>query len=540
MTKIPFKRFGLMLDMSRNSVMNIPALEEMITLMGEMGYNTLFLYTEDTYEIPEEPYFGYHRGRFSQDEIRHVVAFCEKNGIEAIPCIQTLAHLDAVFYQKRFDSIHDHGNILLAGCEESYDLIRKMLKSVKDTYKTNLVHLGMDEAHMLGRGKYLDKFGYEDRQVILRRHLKRVCQMVKEEGLQPIIWSDMFFCPANGGNYYPEKPKIPPKEDLDFPEGLAITYWDYYTTSVGRYRRLMRAHKKMNPNTWFAGGIWCWKGFAPDNHFSLPSVRSAVEAAKKEGMENVMFALWQDAGGECSRFGVLPCIFAAARFAQGETSLKKIEAEFNQRFSVPFRAFFHLDLSWGNRDTDYAKCVFNPEKYLFFNDPFTGRFDSTLEGWESEFYKKCARKLAPYTKDATFGKIFASQRYLALALSYKVDLGVRARGAYKAGDKEEMKKISRDFALAARHTKSFVRALREMWLWENKPQGLELQETRAGGVHLRLLCCRQKLLDWIEKDAPVEELEEEMLDMKGGEREIHPGHFFTANTWTSFVTSNQI
>ena len=45
-----------MLDMSRNAVMHVPALKNFIITLSDMGYNTLLLYTEDTYEIPGEPY----------------------------------------------------------------------------------------------------------------------------------------------------------------------------------------------------------------------------------------------------------------------------------------------------------------------------------------------------------------------------------------------------------------------------------------------------------------------------------------------------
>ena len=74
MSKTDFKRFGLMMDMSRNSVMNMPSLKKLIPALADMGYNFIMLYTEDTYEIPEEPYFGHFRGRYTQAELKDFVA----------------------------------------------------------------------------------------------------------------------------------------------------------------------------------------------------------------------------------------------------------------------------------------------------------------------------------------------------------------------------------------------------------------------------------------------------------------------------------
>ena len=69
------KRFGVMLDMSRNGVMKPEQVKEFALTVKKLGYNMIQLYTEDTYEIPEEPYFGYLRGRYSQEELKNIVAY---------------------------------------------------------------------------------------------------------------------------------------------------------------------------------------------------------------------------------------------------------------------------------------------------------------------------------------------------------------------------------------------------------------------------------------------------------------------------------
>ena len=40
---------GVMLDCSRNGVMKPEAIERYVSLMAKMGYDTLMLYTEETY-----------------------------------------------------------------------------------------------------------------------------------------------------------------------------------------------------------------------------------------------------------------------------------------------------------------------------------------------------------------------------------------------------------------------------------------------------------------------------------------------------------
>ena len=88
-----FKRLGIMLDCSRNAVKSVAMLKVFIRMIKKMGYTTLMLYTEDTYEVDNQPYFGYMRGRYSQEELKEIDRFAGENDIELIPCIQTLAHL---------------------------------------------------------------------------------------------------------------------------------------------------------------------------------------------------------------------------------------------------------------------------------------------------------------------------------------------------------------------------------------------------------------------------------------------------------------
>ena len=58
-----YDSLGVMIDFSRNGVMTLPSLKRFLTIIKKMGYNTLFLYMEDTYEVEGEPYFGYMRSR---------------------------------------------------------------------------------------------------------------------------------------------------------------------------------------------------------------------------------------------------------------------------------------------------------------------------------------------------------------------------------------------------------------------------------------------------------------------------------------------
>lgn len=526
-----------MLDMSRNAVMHVPALKEFIASLSDMGYNTLLLYTEDTYEIPGEPYFGHFRGRYSQQELRGIVAFAGEYGMEVIPCIQTLAHLNAIFKWPVYKQIRDCNDILLAGEEKTYQLIGKMLDSVKACYRSEYVHIGMDEAHMVGLGKYLDRFGYEDRFALLSRHLKRVCQMAAERGLKPIMWGDMFFRLKNNGVYNCYDPIVPTPEEVDIPQEVAITNWDYYSADQARYEIMLRAHKQLGNPVWYAGGIWTWTGFAPDNAFSLRSTLAAIRACRVENIENIFMTIWGDDGNECPRYAALSALFAAACFARGEEDMAAIKAEFETKYRIPFDAFQLLDLHEPSTAIEAKNAVSCQEKYLLFNDPFLGVCDSTLSGKENAYYAHTADALAAYADHPEYGKCFRMLGQLARVLSRKAELGARTRALYQAGDKQGMQLLIADYEQCILDTEAFLRVFREVWMAENKPHGFEIQEIRIGGTIQRLRSCRERLEQWCSQDIPIPELDEQALDLEGGGTEFTRRHFRYPN-WIEMFSPN--
>ena len=72
---IPAKvdRLGYMLDCSRNAVAKPEMVKDLISFLILAGYNYLELYTEDTYALPDEPYFGYRRGRYTVEELEEII-----------------------------------------------------------------------------------------------------------------------------------------------------------------------------------------------------------------------------------------------------------------------------------------------------------------------------------------------------------------------------------------------------------------------------------------------------------------------------------
>ncbi len=505
-----FRRFGTMLDCSRNAVPNVESLKKWISLTADMGCNCLQLYTEDTYEVEGHPYFGYMRGRYSKAELKEIDAYALSKGMELIPCVQTLAHLSSI---NRWDAFEDHmdtEDILLIGDEAVYEFIDSMFATFAECFTSRVAHIGMDEAHMIGRGKYYDLHGDSDRVQILLEHLQRVSEIGKKYGFTLLIWSDMFFRLASGGNYYNPGANLDTRIREEIPDNVELVYWDYCIREESHFAAMLDAHNRMADNTWFAGGLQRWAGFAPYNGYSIAAAKPAVEGCRNNGVRDVIMTMWGDNGGECSSFAVLPSLFYAARVAAGETDDGVIAAQFEEKFGIPFEKFMYLDLP--GTPNAHFKDVVHPEKYLLYNDCFTGMADCNLTGAEGTEYAACAEALSEMAEDPEWGYLFATQKALCSVLAVKANLGQRTRQAYLAKDRAAVASLTGEYGQLEERLEVFYEAFRTQWYKENKAFGFEVQDIRLGGLIRRVEDCRRRLEAWSRGElARIEELEEQQL-----------------------------
>ncbi|MBO5415989.1 MAG: beta-N-acetylhexosaminidase [Clostridia bacterium] len=512
-----FDTFGVMIDMSRNAVMSMDGLKRFMILLKKMGYNMVMLYTEDTYEVDGEPYFGYMRGRYSKAEMKEIDAYAESLGMTVIPCIQTLAHLNALF---RWGTVkRDYDDILLTDDERTYELIDHMFATLSECFKSRKIHVGMDEAHMLGRGKHLDIHGYETVNDIMKRHLAKVCEIAEKYGYEVMMWSDMFFRPWNNGRYVIPKCEMPKEVVETLPDSVIPVYWDYYQRGKEQtYSEMMENHKQLSKKTWFAGGAWSWCGMIPYNRFTLESMIPALNACRKHKIRNVFMTMWGDDGAECSHFSQLPSLYYLAQYAKGVTDEDKIKAGFKRLVGIDFDEFMNIDCP--NDIIPYEGRPCNPSKYMLYSDYFNDFLDYTIKEGAGEKYIEYAKQLhATAKKSRKYGYVFDTAAKLCDVMAIKYELGLRTRKAYEAGDKAELERLAKnEYVKVAKLIDVYGRAFEKQWFADNKPHGFDIQDHRIGALIRRTDACRRRILDYTSgRIDRIDELDEALLPFRNPE-----------------------
>ena len=532
------KHFGTMIDCSRNAVMSVDGIKRWIDITSDLGYNTLMLYTEDTYEVNGQPRFGYMRGRYTKDELRDIDAYAARNGTELIPCIQTLAHLNQIFRWDEYRAVNDCDDILLAEDERTYKLIDDMFLTLSETFSSRTVNIGMDEAHMLGRGKYLDIHGNCDRFEILRRHLYKVSEIASKYGFSLLMWGDMFFRLA-GSNY---TDTAEPSEEIAemIPDNVKLIYWDYYSVQKENYLKRIENHRKIKNDIWFAGGLWSWTGFAPHNSYSVRATNAGLSACREKNVENIFLTLWGDNGSECSKFSLLPSLFYASELVKGNTDINGIKQKFENKYGIPFDGFMLLDLPGTANDRDPEVDIKNADKNMLYNDCFMGTLDLTVRDDDGERFGAAAEKLKAYTDNTDFGYLFEAMSALCELLSLKCTVGRLTRKAYSDRDTAELKRLLSVYGEILSSLDKFYRAYRRQWFKDNKPQGFEVQDIRLGGLYFRIRHCKERLEAFLSGEIKsIDELNEEILPTVLGGTEYN-GRACCSNIWAEIVSASSI
>ena len=497
---------GMMLDMSRGGVMTVEAVKGMIDAHAALGLNLMMLYTEDTYTVPEAPYLGYLRGRYTEKELREMDDYAAESGVELVPCVQTLAHLEQFLQWDVNRDIKDNDCVLMIDEPKTYAWIRAALTALRRCFRTNRIHIGMDEAHGVGLGEYYQKHGAVNRFELLNRHLNRVVDICKELGFKPIMWSDMFYRLGSKNNDYYDTDAVVPESAIAQIPDVALCYWDYYHTDEQFYAGMLEGHRKMGKEVVFAGGIWTWSGILPHVRKTNATMYPALRACLKTGIGTVLATLWGDDGCETDyRLALNQLPIYSEHVWLGEDCTHAEVERMGERLTGLSEACFNAMGAFYADDEDRR-----PGKGLFYCDPL---YPLTEGLWDLTGYREGLEEgiktLERHLDDSRCEYAWLAMRIALEKLNWVNEL----RPAYLRGDKAVVLTMANEKLPAMREL--YVKMMsvwREQWESGRKRNGWETICARLGAVIARLDDVQRILLRWADGTIEcVEELDETPL-----------------------------
>ena len=214
----------------------VSELRAHILLMAKCKFNVLHFHLSEAVgfsiklkKFPELT--GVTAEQYTEDEIKELVDYAEKLGVDIIPEIDVPRHSN-VFTNAwsnlgcdLIDGEKTHGWAMCVGSEDTYKIIPKIIREIIGLFKSKYFHLGTDEISMRDEMRIphphadwlrckrcralMKKEGYKTEVELFYHFLNRIYKEVKALGKTLIIWND-----------WVDISKAP-----DIPKDIIIEFW---------------------------------------------------------------------------------------------------------------------------------------------------------------------------------------------------------------------------------------------------------------------------------------------------------------------------
>lgn len=513
-----FTELSVMVDTARFGVATVEAIGRLCDHLALMGYSALLLYIEDNVKVDGYPYFGYLRGSYTPEELRAIDDYAYEYGIEVIGCIECYGHMERYLFWGD-TSIRDTAAVLLARSEKTFALIDSLIGTFAANLRSRRIHVGMDEAWDMGRGRFMDTHGYVPPEVILKEYMERLSEIVASHGLHPMMWSDMYFRlnDASGKHlFYGSQIRDPEAVSMQIPKDMTLVYW-HYGELFGCDDQMMSYHNAFGHPTIFAGGSWSWCGHFPENYYTEIATSASIAACRRHGIHDAMMTLWLNDGCEGELFANLYALSYMAELCYRE---EPDEAWLDGRFAATTganRALFRELGAYHNKPGGadaypvYGKRFLG--KPIFWQDVLEGLYDSHLIGNDMSAHYAA---LAVRYENAPEDRYTYLYRYAACVFSYmaaKCRIAERLYPAYRVGDADTLRALYKtDLPLLLDKARAVHGAHKAVWHKTNKAVGFGVLDRRYAGNTARVETAIERLGDYLEGRLPdLPELEEERL-----------------------------
>lgn len=500
-----FDTLGVMLDMSRGGVMKVESVKKYLKYMAAHGMNMLMLYTEDTYEVKKYPYLGYQRGRYTAEELSEIDDFAASVGIEVVPCIQTLGHMEQFLRYSVNVDIADNATVLLAGEEKTYEFIEECIKTMRGIFRTNRIHIGCDETRGLGTGQYLKKHGYRPQMDILGEHVARVKKICDKYGYRPMMWSDMFFAYSGTDLKEPyDNNVIIPQSVIDNLPEADMVFWDYCHKNNFFYKDNIEKHNKFNRRIVFAGGIWTWDGFVPNYRHTYDTMKPALTECIHGNVREVIATVWSNDGCETSHMLSIPSLSVFSEYCWlGDKCTEDDIWSMSNFITGMTRELAHAVSDFFFRDDTDLRAA----KFAIWGDPLISLL---CYGYDFENGVKILEEALPiiekYDNTEYFRAVFRTS-----VLKCRLEMELCKK--YKEGDRAALREYAENkIPSIINEMENLYEIHYESWHRDYKTNGFERLMHRYAGALERLRYAKKVIERYLNGEIPViEELEPERI-----------------------------
>jgi hypothetical protein len=296
---------GFMMDFSHGQLLRVSEIERQIDLLARFKANQYYFYSEMNIE-----WKGYEAvmpdGRFTQDEVRHVIAYARQRHMDVVPCMELFGHMHDLLRTEKF------ADVGLPRYGDEFDMRNPRAQEVADDlfdqtarlFSSPWIHVGFDEPWSLGKIGVTP--GMDPFQTFVKS-LQHMTDQAGRRGKRLMYWADIQ-CESSTLSRHPELLH-------HLPEGAIAVPWKYEAEKD--YTRYIEPIATNHVTTMVAPAIWNWNEVFPDYHRTFANINGLVAVGKEQKTIGILNTGWTDFGQTLYRQSLPGLAFGAAAGWQG-------------------------------------------------------------------------------------------------------------------------------------------------------------------------------------------------------------------------------
>jgi hexosaminidase len=297
---------GVMGDFSEGELLRVSEVERQLDTLALFKGNQYYFYTEASIEFE-----GYEvvnpMGRYSRDDVRHVIEYARERHIDVVPCMELYGHMHNLFrYEKfadlglpRYGGEFDPRNPKMLGVLDNW------IDQTAKLFPSEFYHVGFDEPWSLGK---IGIVPGKDPFKTFMDTLAHISQRAQQHGKRVLFWADI----NEGASTLSKHPEL----IKDIPNGVIACPWVY--DPHDNYEPWIEPLAKVNAPTMVAPGVWAWNEIFPDFHKTFFNNNELIAAGRKFKTLGVINTTWTDSRQTIYRLQEPGIAFGAAASWQPE------------------------------------------------------------------------------------------------------------------------------------------------------------------------------------------------------------------------------
>ncbi|PYU92945.1 MAG: hypothetical protein DMG25_10775 [Acidobacteria bacterium] len=279
---------GFMMDVSHGALPTEDEIKRQIDFLARWKVNQYYLYAEAQIELR-----GYDLvnpdDRYSQDQIRQIVAYARDRHVDVIPWPNFYGHLHELFRIERYAnlSLFPHGDEINPLNEQAQALLEDWTRQLAALFPSPWFNVGFDEQWELSRAKRILGNSVDPAQVYVNQ-LKRSAELLHQLNKRPMFLAN----PCGGSREFSQHPEL----ISELPKYIVAAPWRFYPAfeDLPDYSACVAPFAREHIATFVVPGIWCWDNIAPDFTRSFENIDGFALAARKYGSLGLINSGWND------------------------------------------------------------------------------------------------------------------------------------------------------------------------------------------------------------------------------------------------------